>query len=67
MILARAVSVEIVSKNITGLYVKKKRGTNMRCKGVVLLHRHAEKWYGKWSKKITTMGQMNTDSEKLLV
>lgn len=25
MILARAVSVELVSKNITGLYVKKKR------------------------------------------
>jgi hypothetical protein len=28
--------VEIISKNITGLYVtKKKRGKNMRCKGVV--------------------------------
>lgn len=33
MILTRAVSVEIVNKNITGLYVTKKTGKNMRCKG----------------------------------
>lgn len=29
----------------------KKPGKNMRCKGVALLHRHAEKWDGKLSFK----------------
>lgn len=46
----------------------KKPGKNMRCKGVALLHRHAEKWDGKLSlKKNAIMTQMNTDREKLLM
>lgn len=66
MFLARAVSVEIVSKNITGLYVTKKKKRKeyemQRCS-----FRHAEKWDGKLNLKNTIMTQMNTDSEKLLM